>query len=184
MFGPGGGPVYEAARKLLSSEAAVTGEMMVDAMGAAGVSAALLVATSHYGYDSSLSLDAASRYPELFRVVGRIDPLDPDSPEHVARWRKEPFGVSLRIVVLRHEDRSSIRVGRFDRTLAAAEKNRVPLCFVLVDAFAEMESVARAFPDLQIVIDHLGLPRPPRVTHDQIWGEPFSQLLALARYPN
>jgi L-fuconolactonase len=176
--------MYEAARKLLPSEAAVTGEMMVEAMANVGVSGALLVATSHYGFDSSYSLEAARRFPERFRVVGRIDPLAPDASDRVARWREEPYGVALRIVVLSDTDREHVLGGAFDNTLRAAEREAVPLCFVLSNVLSEMAAVAQRYPDLQIVIDHLGLPRPPRITHEQLWSEAFPQLLALGQLPN
>jgi L-fuconolactonase len=47
-----------------------------------------------------------------------------------------------------------------------------------------MGAVAQRHPDLQIVIDHLGLPRPPRVTWDQLWSEAFPALVDLAVHPN
>ncbi len=51
-------------------------EMLLAVMDAAGVEGAVLVQPTPYGWDNSYLLDAAERYPDRFRCVCLVDPLD------------------------------------------------------------------------------------------------------------
>ncbi len=48
----------------------------------------------------------------------------------------------------------------------------------------EAARIADRFPDLTLIIDHLGTYPPPRVPRDARLFEKLPELLALARYPN
>ena len=68
--------------------------------------------------------------------------------------------------------------------LEVAERHGVPLMIFVSGRPAEAAKLARAHPDLNLIIDHLGLKQPPRMVPD---AEPFQQLpdlLALAQFPN
>jgi L-fuconolactonase len=67
---------------------------------------------------------------------------------------------------------------------AAAEREGLAM-FLLAPGFpAEMAQVARAFPDLVLIIDHLGLRQyPPLVIEGQPLGK-LPGLLSLAQFPN
>lgn len=61
----------------------------------------------------------------------------------------------------------------------------MPVCVFAPAILRELGGLAAALPDLQLVVDHLGLPQPPLVPPDR--PEPFGrlpELLSLARRPN
>jgi L-fuconolactonase len=68
--------------------------------------------------------------------------------------------------------------------LAAAQEHGIPLAIYPTGTLATVEEAARRFPELQLVVDHLGLVQRPVAAPG---SDPFAQLpelLALAPYPN
>ena len=98
-----------------------TGSQMLEAMGRVGVDAALLVATSHYGWDNSYSVEAALSAPDRFRVVGRLNPDAEDVEEQMAEWAASDVAAGLRILVVSDEIADRINVGNFDRFFCAIQ---------------------------------------------------------------
>ena len=49
-----------------------------------------------------------------------------------------------------------------DPFLRAARAEGLPVFLFVTEALTEMDAVARKYPDLQFVIEHVGLPQPPR----------------------
>ncbi len=182
-FGRGGGPVMEAARKHAEATA-VPRERMVEALDATGIDAAVLVATSHYGWDNGYSLEAAEMYPGRFAVVGRVDHTREDVDEAVQEWRAHPAAVGLRVIVVSDAVRDQLRDGAYARLLAACQRHEVPVCVFPPGYLAEVNAIAAAYPDLQLVIDHLGLAQPPLMTPDPDRFQRLPELLDLARHPN
>lgn len=163
---------------------AVGDAFLVETMDRLGVKAAVVVSTSHYGWDCGYWLEAAARHPGRLGVVGRLDPSAPDLEDLVGAWRMHPFALGLRVLLISDRDRDEVRGGRYRRLFAAAERHAVPICIYPPRHLADIVPIADAHPELQLVIDHLGLPQPPTVARD---GDPWQRLpdlLALARYPN
>ena len=184
-FGSAAGRAMAATRAHFTKGAALTtNTQMLEAMNQVGVSAGLLVATSHYGWDNSYSVGAAVAAPSRFAVIGRIDPSSPDVEAQVARWRLNPVAVGLRILILSDVHRDQLAAGYFDRLLRSAESAEMPMTVFPAGYLNSMPAAIERFPRLQWVIDHLGIAQPPLMTPDP---EPFvrlSELLALAHYPN
>jgi len=160
----------------------VTGEEMVAAMDAVGVSAAILVSPFLlYGYDAGYAVEVYRRSPEKFRLVKLVDCADPAVADVVAEWKRTPGTVGIRI---RIDDTSSLRPGDpgLDRAMRAAARNDLAvnvLCAGRIDAATEL---ADRHPNTRFVIDHLGLhqhlPLPARP-----W-EPVDQLVELSKREN
>jgi predicted TIM-barrel fold metal-dependent hydrolase len=184
-FGAAAGKAMAATRAHFTKGAAITTDVqMLQAMDRVGVNAALLVATSHYGWDNSYSVEAAQKAPKRFAVIGRINPAAGDVEEQVAAWKANPVGVGLRILILSDAHRDQLAGGYFDRLLHAAELHELPMTVFPAGYLPAMAPAVERFPRLQWVIDHLGISQPPLMTPDP---EPFQrlpELLALARYPN
>jgi L-fuconolactonase len=154
-------------------------------MDAVGVDGAILVNSArHYGIDNRYALESASRHPERFRVVIRVDPEAPDVAEQIAAARADPRIVGARLLTMIEPDRVRFREGRFDPVFAAAQASDLPLCLYPTGTLPLVDDAARRFADLRIVVDHLGLAqRPFAPLHSDLF-ERLPELLALARHPN
>ena len=60
-------------------------EMLLDLMKANGVSKTVIIQVIHYRYDHSFLAAVLKQYPQYFRGVARVDPLDPAAPDHLSR---------------------------------------------------------------------------------------------------
>jgi L-fuconolactonase len=93
--------------------------------------------------------------------------------------------LALRMPLYRPAEREQWQAGRYDPLLAAAQCHGVPVCTYPPGLLRELVPTIEAYPDLQFVLDHLGLPQPtPHGTRDR---EPFARLpdlLNLAQFPN
>src|SRR5262245_48641917 len=72
-----------------SRERPVTLEQYLAAMDAAGVQqAAIVQASTCYGYDNSYVADATSNYQGRLTAVGSVDLLQPDATTRIRQWLK------------------------------------------------------------------------------------------------
>ncbi len=184
-FGVAAGRAGAAARKHFTKGSALTDEVaMLKAMDRAHVDGALLVATSHYGWDNSYSTEAAQRHSDRFRVVGRINHEADDVEKQVSEWAKHPVAAGLRILVLSDAQRDQLVGGAFDRLLGAAQQHDVPVCVCPWGYLPAVVVAADRFPRVSFVVDHLGLTQPPLMTPDPDTFQRLPELLELARRPN
>src|ERR1700748_2357763 len=61
-----------------------TPEMLLELMKANGVAKTVIIQVIHYRYDNSYLAAVLKQYPQFFRGVCRVDPLDPAAPDHLA----------------------------------------------------------------------------------------------------
>lgn len=183
--------VYErntAARPwtdVLAGPDEVTGGMMVAALNAVGVDGAIVVSPyAMYRFDPSYALAVASQWPDRFAVVAPVDPSRPDIADFVAQWAQDRRTVGLRLMIYSDADVERLVGGGADAFLRAAARYRQPICLACFGRAGQIAAVPRRHPDVQFVIDHLGLHQPfvPPVP-----VAPFVDLppvLALADCPN
>lgn len=156
-------------------------EIAREAMDSVGVDAALVFASQGY-------MDACvARYPERFAGALTFDPLADDLEEQVATYRQRPGMLAGRNLIANFataELKPEFEEGKYERLYGYAERYELPLFFSTHGWAAELEPVARAHPDLTMIVDHLGVSQspvsPPR-------PEPWDRLpgvLGLAKYPN
>jgi L-fuconolactonase len=156
-------------------------ETLLAMMAEVGVGAAVLAQLSTQGSDNSYLLDSAARFPGKFGVVGCLDPSALDLDDQLRRWPEQPGAIGVRIVIRSPEEQQQLREGLYTAQLRAAEQAGVPVFLFCPGLLPVAGAIARAHPDLLLVIDHLGLagsPPPPR---------PFAalpQLLTLAACEN
>ena len=77
-----------------------------------------------------------------------------------------------------------LAAGEYDRMFAAIEASGLALCIYAPETPEGLHRVAEAYPDLQIVLDHMCLKQQPPYT---LAADPFEMLpkvLELARHPN
>jgi L-fuconolactonase len=168
-------------------------------MDAAGVDAAVIDGPPHW------TEQAATAFPTRFASVvhavlpdvphelsgsveaGAFDAEAPDLDERVGALRSRPGRLGLR-VPLTHpqsgENVAELEAGRFDRLWRACEKHGVPVMIFVWGNPRLAAAIARAFPDLTLIVDHLGITQPPWKPADSPPFEALPLVLGLSRYPN
>jgi predicted TIM-barrel fold metal-dependent hydrolase len=147
---------------------------MLAVMDAHGVHGALVVSPSIYGFDNRYSLEAWERHPARFRVVGRVDSRREDVEDVLAAWGDHPAFVGLRLNLWAPSAVERFLAGGEDRLLAAAQAAGLRVCVNAPGRFDLPARIARRFPALQLIIDHLGLFEMPML--DPAYGDTFAGL--------
>lgn len=163
------------------------------AMNAVGVDAAVLSIPPGYRraleggafrYDNSYAEEASTTYPRRLVSMARWDHHDPDIDDLMAETRSRPGTLGVRTVIISPQDWEDYEAGRYDALFAAAERHEVPIMLFVSRRPEAAGPIAQAHPNLQLIVDHLGLPQPPHMQADPDPFERLPRLLDLARYPN
>ena len=162
----------------------ITAQTLLFQMDTAGVTRAVLVPPSFEGDYNDLALDAAQRYPDRFAIMGRLDLEDPASRDRVANWRDQPgmLGMlGMRHIFHNEHNRYLLNEGHADWLWAAAEQAGIPLMLFMPAEAEPLHRIARAHPDLRILIDHVGLDL--HLKAPEVFGY-LPKICELAQYPN
>ncbi len=127
---------------------------------AEGVDRTIFVQTRHDLDEARWVLGMAEQYPWIAGVVGWVDLASDDCERQLVEARAHPKFVGVRHVV--HDEPDDDFLARPDilRGLKVLEKHRVPFDLLLfVKHLRHVPNLARAFPGLPMVIDHLAKPR-------------------------
>ncbi|WP_156840580.1 amidohydrolase family protein [Novosphingobium aquimarinum] len=155
-------------------------ELAREAMDSVGVDAALLVADNAY-------IDACvARYPGRFAGVQVFQQCGEDLDHAIRAAADDPAIVAGRFMVTDFRNLELVDAfveGAMEAGFAAASDVGLPLFLSTHGQAAAMEPVLQRYPDLAIIIDHLGVSQhpvsPPR---DDPWDR-LGGLLVLAKYP-
>jgi predicted TIM-barrel fold metal-dependent hydrolase len=156
----------------------LTAERLLGLMDAAGVDAAILVPPSLEGDRNDLALAAAQKYPQRFAVMGRIDL---GKPRSLASWRTEPGMLGLRLTFHRGDTRGQLSDGAADWLWPQAQQHDIPVMVHAPDDLPRIAAIADRYPDLAIIVDHMGFARE---TMDANAPGGAARMAALARCPN
>jgi predicted TIM-barrel fold metal-dependent hydrolase len=180
-------PARNALVRAHFTEHVFTMDKLIAAMDVAGVDAAIATVPSIYGYDNSYALDACARYPDRLAMIALVDPDRPDLDDAIQQLKANPFVLGLRVMIVSDDLLESVDRGSRRKVLAACQKHGLILSLYPPRYIQHVEKIARDFPDLRIVIDHLGHPQPP-VNIAGVKDEPmfagWDHLIKLAQYPN
>lgn len=160
-------------------EEALTVDGLLEAMDDAALDGALLVTPGVYRGDNAYSLASAKNHPDRLAVVGAIRIGDHDFEELLSQWHDEPAMVGGRFVL--RSDRDLDRLRRSEQLFVAAARYDIPLCVYPFVGMGAVRGIAQRHPDVQLVVDHLGL-RSPR--HGGSGLEGLDAALGLADLPN
>jgi L-fuconolactonase len=148
---------------------------------AAGVRRAVIVPPSWEGDHNDLALEAAERHPDRFAVMGRVPLDDLSVGRRLKAWRDQPGMLGVRLTMHREPWRTAFRRGELRWFWKAANDAGLPVMAYAPRMSAQLGVVARRYPDMRLVVDHMGL------TLGLTGPEAFTdlpELLALARLPN
>ncbi|MFH1086944.1 MAG: amidohydrolase family protein [Chloroflexota bacterium] len=154
-----------------------TPEMLLELMAASGVEKTVLVQVIHYRWDNRYTAQALRDYPDTFMGVCRVNPEDPNAPDHLTYWT-EVHGF--------HGVRLSPAVGAggdwftgplMDPIFACAARLKVPLLILTrPPRLPDLAALLERHPDLDVCVDHMGDVAPDK-------PDEISALTALARFP-
>ncbi|MCH2181267.1 MAG: amidohydrolase family protein [Mariniblastus sp.] len=147
----------------------------------AGVRGTVVVQTQHNLQENRWALQLAEAHDWILGVVGWVDLASPQCEAQLLEFKDHPKFVGVRHVTQDEPDPDFIIRDDISRGLSVLENHQVPfdLLFYLKH-LKHTETVARRFPGLPLVIDHLG---KPDIQSGQI--EPWkSDLSRAAQHPN
>jgi predicted TIM-barrel fold metal-dependent hydrolase len=154
-----------------------TPEMLLELMEANGVEKTVLVQVIHYLWDNSYAADAMKRYPDKFMGVCRINPEDPDAPDHLSRWTEEEGFHGVRLSPSVGSDGDWFTGPLMPPIFSRAESLGVPMLILTkAERLVDLVSLLEQHPDLDVVIDHMAGCPPDD-------PEKLQLLLNLARFP-
>jgi L-fuconolactonase len=171
--------------KVLAGPPEVTGDQMVATMDAAGVDGAILISPfTMYRYDASYALEVRKRHPGRFALIKPVDPADPAVAEIIADWKRTPGTLGVRMLLLRSGLAEDAADPGLNRVLAEAARLSLPVNLHIAGRLDQGIALIRRHPDVQIIVDHLGLVQPhePPVPAEP-WAD-LPQVLTLAELPN
>jgi predicted TIM-barrel fold metal-dependent hydrolase len=162
---------------------AFTAEELLAEMTEAGVDAAVIHPPISWDPDANeQAIDAARRYPDRFAVLGQVPLNRPaESQARLASWRSLPGMMGLRYPLVRPEQQTWHADGTMDWLWPAAERAGLPVATMAGRFLPEFRRIAERYPELQLIVDHLGLVRSEQ---DEATFANLDALLSLAKLPN
>ncbi len=162
----------------------VTFEQLIAAMDEAGVDKAAIVhASTAYGYNNSYVADAVATRPDRFTGVFSVDVLAPDAAEKIRYW------VGRKLSGLRLFTTGSTMPGqqpwledpRLIPAWECAGEMNIPICMQMTPAaIPQLEKLLARYPHVRVILDHLLKPSIEE-------GPPYHKaafLFSMARYGN
>ena len=132
-------------------------------MDAAGVArAALVQASTCYGHDNRLVVDALRAFPGRFAGVFSVDVLSADAPARIREWHGQGLSC-LRLFTT--GSTMPQQAGWLDdpRSFPAWECARelaIPVCVQMhLEAVGQLRAMLDRFPDVTVILDHLASPK-------------------------
>lgn len=168
-----------------SRERPMTIDQYIAAMDAAGVhQAAIVQASTCYGYDNSYLTDAISTYPGRLTAVGSVNLVDPDAPAKIQGWVERGL-TGLRLFTggsTKSFDTSALDDPRSFPAWELCAKAGIPICLQTdPTGLAQVAGLAKRFPAVKIILDHCSRPDisdgPPYKKASSLFGlQPFENI--------
>ena len=172
-------PYSKVSRPKSGDRASV--ELLNEHMAEAGVEKAVIVQPIHYLYDNRYVADCLARFPGRFAAVCLVDPKDPAAPDQLEELvRGRGFG-GMRLHLSRQQDPSALAASDQDPLWRRVEE--LGVCLIVLGRATELpalEPIVDRFPDVKVVLDHLGGPPVGEEATHPLLGN----VLRMARYPN
>ena len=155
-----------------------TGEALIAEMDVAGVSHAVLVQPSVYGWNNDYLCDCLQRWPDRFVGVCLVDPRAADADERLDYWVRGRGCRGLRINVIAEPDAAWLLEPARRGLWRAARRLDVSVAFQMLPAHAEVVArLATRHPDMTFIADYFGA----AAFHD---GSGIAAIDRLAPLPN
>jgi predicted TIM-barrel fold metal-dependent hydrolase len=140
---------------------------------AAGVDKLVQVTPTAMRFDNAHGLVVARRNADRVRVVASLDTTAADAPDRLRALAAEEHVVGVRAMLL-VDNRRLLDGDTLHPLWAAASDTGLPVSVYVPRAAAQLAAVARAFPDMVMVVDHACvdlLHATPRAERFQGWQD-------------
>jgi predicted TIM-barrel fold metal-dependent hydrolase len=154
---------------------------LIAEMHGAAVDRALVIPPFWEGGNNQTALEAARRYPERFRVMGRFELEGEPRPAAVAAWLEQPGMAGIRFTFQTPALMATLADSAIEWFWDAAERANVPVMIYAPGALPALHAIATRHPRLKLAIDHMGIDRDQ--TDDAAFAH-IEDLCALARLDN
>jgi L-fuconolactonase len=179
-------PIYNIEGLGAEVERELALERALASMDAVGVDAAVL-----HSDDLAWCELAGTLYPKRFCTIATLDNGTPNVVEVLTELRSHAGFLGIRLGLAypwTGENMERYREGFYDSWMATCERLDLPVCFLLPMHLREAEVIAQRYPNLRVIIDHIGMPppgaTPPALPLSSDMMDTIPDLLALAKYPN
>ena len=146
-----------------------------------GVDKTVFVQTQHNLEENRWALGLSEKYDFLAGVVGWVDLASPECEAQLMEFKDPPKFVGIRHITQDEPDDDFIIRDDIRRGLKVLEKHRVPFDLLFyVKHLKHAAPLAREFPNLSMVIDHLAKPR----IKEQVTADWIDNFRAASKLPN
>jgi L-fuconolactonase len=132
-----------------------TPETLLNLMQENGVEKTVIIQVIHYRYDNSYLASVLKQYPQYFRGVARVDPLNPAAPDHLSKLVAQGFR-GVRISPAANESGDWIEGDLMPPLWKRCEELGVPMTVLApITRISAIGKLIDKYPDLTVVIDHM-----------------------------
>jgi L-fuconolactonase len=136
----------------------------------------------------AVASEASLAYPDRFASVIKVDRNDPQLRAVLEVIASTPHIKGIRVQPLRSEaDTAAFANGVYGEFFAMAQDLAIPIIIFVPGKVALLAPYLRRFPRLTMMIDHCGMPFPPRGQAETAsgiqWQPALAEVLKLAQYP-
>lgn len=165
---------FAAGAKVPARDA--TPETLLELMKTNGVAKTVIIQVIHYKYDNSYLATVLKQYPQYFQGVARLDPLDPNAPDHLSDLVEQGFR-GVRLSPSGDVAGDWIKGDLMPPLWKRCEQLKVPMTILApITRMPDVGKLVDRFPALTIVIDHMA-----DCPVDQ--PQELDKLIALRRHP-
>ena len=174
-------PWMEGMEKRAHLPVPLSAELLSTKMAEAGVTQGILVPPSLDGDRNDLCLDAHAKHPNRFAVMGRLHLNRPDAREKLRVMKSQKGMLGVRLTFHRDNARPWLTDGTADWFWPEATKLGMAVMVHAPERLPQIAAIAQRFPDLRIIIDHMGFARET-MDAEAIAGA--QRMASLASQPN
>jgi len=153
-----------------------TPETLLDLMKANGVARTVIIQVIHYKYDNRYLAHVLKAFPDKFQGVTRVDPLDPEAPDHLSRLTSQGFR-GVRLSPAGNASGDWFQGPLMPPLWKRCEQLKVPMTVLApITRMPDVAALLEKLPDLTVVIDHMAdcpIDQPAEL----------EKLISLKRYP-
>lgn len=177
------GPYWDWLGESTELQHRVMGELLIAYLDAVGVDRVVLFC----GEDFTTAGWMAANTPDRVAFVPQIEADKPDIEGAIKAAKNRSGQLGVRVQISWPMDGSEVRrleAGGWDPVFAACERHRVPLFILITGWLPLVADIATRYPNLTLVVDHIGMRQPPMDETDDPPFVKLPELLNLAKCPN
>jgi len=150
-------------------------------MDEAGVDRVVIVPPSWEGFRNDYALEAASKWPQRFAVMGRLRLDDPASKVRLATWKDQPGMLGVRHTFNRLQT-GWLTDGTADWFWPAAAAAGIPVMTPTAGRARDFLPIVERNPGLVFIIDHMNISE--ETARQGRIAEAVAEVVAFAKHPN